>query len=280
MNPPNVIRLQNEIQDKRRAMGLGREKIAEELGVPVDSIKSVEMGEWTSDNYSEEYALAMHMAKRLGIDFDRYIGIESSLDDLFGAKSRPANPRSERAIMVAMTVGVVIMLAWLLIPATDISRAANNGPQAQGAYNAVWRKPDSNQKYPVLGEVFPEPPITSDGVLIRLRATDTCETRIVTEDGQVYDQILRTSEPWKLRVKGAFSLSLENAGVVAIEVAGTNIHHGVGVGQPWSGSFDAFGNWIRNDSGSVRNQAQNPAQPKAEATNAGTGGAATPPERE
>jgi transcriptional regulator with XRE-family HTH domain len=272
MNPPNVIRLQNELQDKRRAMGLGREKIAEELGVTADGIKTVEIGEWTSDNYSEEYALAMRMAKRLGIDFDRYVGIESSLDDLFGAKAGPINPHSERAIMVVMTIGAVAMLAWLLIPAKDISRAADNDPQAQSASHAVWRKPVSDQKYPVLGEVFPESPITSDGVLISLRATDTCETRIAAEDGQVHAQVLRTSEPWKLRVKGAFYLFLENAGVVAVEIAGAKIQHGAGVGQSWSGSFDALGNWIRTD--------PSPAQPKIEAADPGIGGEAASPTRQ
>jgi DNA-binding XRE family transcriptional regulator len=279
MNPPNVTRLQNEIQDKRRAMGLGREKIAAELNVSVDSIKAVEAGEWTSENYSEEYALAMQMAKRLGIDFERYIGLESSLDDLFEAKTRPINPRSERAIMVAMTIGVVAMLGWLLIPAKDISRAADNGSQMQSADHAIWRKPESDQKYPVLGEVFPEPPITSDGVLISLKATDTCETRILAEDGQEHVQVLRMSEPWKLRVKGAFSLSLENAGVVAVEIAGAKIQHGVGVGQPWSGSFDALGNWIRTESASAQGPAKIPAQPKVEAADIGTGDVGEPPVR-
>jgi len=279
MNPPNVTRLQNELQDKRRAAGLGREKIAAELNVSVDSIKAVEAGEWTSENYSEEYALAMQMAKRLGIDFERYIGLESSLDDLFEAKSRPINPRSEKAIMVAMTIGVVAMLGWLLIPAKDISRTADNGPQAQSADYAIWRKPESDQKYPVLGEVFPEPPITSDGVLISLRATDTCEAHILIEEGQEHVQVLRTSEPWKLRVKGAFSLSLENAGVVAVEIAGAKVQHGAGVGQAWSGSFDALGNWIRTEPNSAQSPAKPQAQPKVEAADNGTSTTGEPPPR-
>ncbi|MDR2561818.1 MAG: helix-turn-helix transcriptional regulator [Holophagales bacterium] len=273
MNPPNVTRLQNEIQDKRRAMGLGREKIAEELNVSVDVVKSVEAGEWTSENYSEEYALAMLMAERLGIDFEKYVGLESSLDALFESNTSPMNPRSEKAIMVTMTIGVVAMLGWLLIPAKDISRTAENGPQAQSADHAIWRKPDSDQKYPVLGEVFPEPPITSDGVLISLRASDTCEARILAEDGQEHIQILRTSEPWKLRVKGAFSLSLENAGVVAVEIAGAKIQHGAGVGQPWSGSFDALGIWIRAEP----SPAKSPVLPKVEVAEPGTGVTGEPP---
>jgi hypothetical protein len=56
---------------------------------------------------------------------------------------------------------------------------------------------------------------------------------------------LRVSEPWKLRVKGAFSLFLDNAGVVNVEVAGRRIAHGQSVGAPWTGRFDGEGHWLR-----------------------------------
>jgi hypothetical protein len=65
------------------------------------------------------------------------------------------------------------------------------------------------------------------------------------ERGHELEQTLRMSEPWKLRVKGAFSLHLDNAGVVAAEVAGVKISHGAGVGQQWSGAFDDRGNWLQ-----------------------------------
>jgi hypothetical protein len=97
----------------------------------------------------------------------------------------------------------------------------------------------------VLGEVFPENPITADGVLISLRATDFCNARIVIENRHEQNQTLHMSEPWKLRIQGPFVLFLDNAGVVVVEIAGRRIQHGVGVGQQWSGSFDAHGNWLR-----------------------------------
>jgi hypothetical protein len=46
-------------------------------------------------------------------------------------------------------------------------------------------------------------------------------------------------------VKGAFSLFLENAGVVNVEVAGLRIPHGQSVGETWTGRFDAEGRWLK-----------------------------------
>ena len=47
------------------------------------------------------------------------------------------------------------------------------------------------------------------------------------------------------RVKGPFTLSLDNAGVVSVEVAGHSIRHGQSVGEPWTGRFGADGQWLR-----------------------------------
>jgi hypothetical protein len=45
-------------------------------------------------------------------------------------------------------------------------------------------------------------------------------------------------------VKGPFTISLDNAGVVALEVAGRHIRHGRVVGEPWLGQFGPLGEWI------------------------------------
>ena len=97
-----------------------------------------------------------------------------------------------------------------------------------------------NGPNPVLGEVLPEAPITEEGIRLSLRAMDTCEAQIKSEAG-VLTHSLRVSEPWRIRVKGPFVLSLDNAGVVEIEVAGQRIQHGKIVGESWSGSFNAEG---------------------------------------
>ena len=77
---------------------------------------------------------------------------------------------------------------------------------------------------------------------------DTCNVRIepqADDAGQPLVHTLRVSEPWRLRVKGPFTLSLDNAGVVNVEVAGVRIPHGQSVGEPWTGRFDENGRWLR-----------------------------------
>ena len=77
---------------------------------------------------------------------------------------------------------------------------------------------------------------------------DTCEVRLepAPESGEpAQTRTLRVSEPWRLRVKGPFTLSLDNAGVVNVEVAGVRISHGQNVGEAWSGRFDAEGHWLQ-----------------------------------
>ena len=97
--------------------------------------------------------------------------------------------------------------------------------------------------YPVLGEVLPEAPVNADGIFVSLRVMDACLARIVSE-GADLSHPMHVSEPWTLRVKGPFTLDLENAGVVTLEVAGRRINHGGAVGEPWSGRFDGEGRWI------------------------------------
>ena len=72
-----------------------------------------------------------------------------------------------------------------------------------------------------------------------------CGARIEPEGGTPQVRALQVSEPWRLRVKGPFSLVLDNAGVVNVEVAGRRIAHGQSVGQAWTGRFDAEGRWLR-----------------------------------
>ena len=57
--------------------------------------------------------------------------------------------------------------------------------------------------------------------------------------------LCRACWPWLLRVKGPFSLTLDNAGVATVEVGGRRIRHGQSVGEPWTGRFAADGQWLR-----------------------------------
>jgi hypothetical protein len=45
-------------------------------------------------------------------------------------------------------------------------------------------------------------------------------------------------------VKGPFTVTLDNGGVVVLDVAGRRIRHGTSVGQPWTGHFGENGEWV------------------------------------
>ncbi|MCL1908880.1 MAG: helix-turn-helix domain-containing protein [Holophagaceae bacterium] len=246
MIPSAVRKLCNAFREKRLALGLESTKLAEELGFPPEIIQAVEDCDWAKIPSGQEYTLIEAMAKRLEVDLRNHpVGRSSFKSGPQREEDRPAELRRERIVTFAFLVGAVAVLAWLLIPAKDLSQPPSRDLLPPPMQQSLWQKPDSDQPYPVLGEVFPESPITNDGVLISMRATDTCNARIVAENGRRQTQVLRMSEPWKLRIKGSFTLFLGNAGVAVVEIAGQKIQHGAVVGQEWSGSFDAHGNWLR-----------------------------------
>lgn len=246
MTSSAVRNLCNTFREKRLALGLEPETLAKELDVLPRFIRAIEGCDWAEIPSGHEYMLIEAMARRLEIDLKNHsVGRSSFQGGVNKEEARPGDLRRERIVMFAMTLATVAVLAWLLIPAKDMSQLPAKNPQPPPMQQSRWLKPDSDQPYPVLGEVFPESPITDDGILISLRATDTCNARIVTENGRTQIQVLRMSEPWKLRIKGSFTISLDNAGVVVAEIAGHKIQHGAIVGQHWSGSFDAKGNWLR-----------------------------------
>jgi hypothetical protein len=150
----------------------------------------------------------------------------------------------ERLLMGIISVGSIAVIAWLVVPGrglksrvvpTEVARP--QGPPLSYVPKAI------KGPFPVLGEVLPEAPINEEGILVNLRAMDTCEAQVTSESG-VLKHSMRVSEPWSIRVKGAFTLTLDNAGVVEIEVAGHRIQHGRNVGESWSGSFGADGQFV------------------------------------
>ena len=89
--------------------------------------------------------------------------------------------------------------------------------------------------------------MSEQGALVSLRALDTADIRIEPQAPGSLPMVrtLRVSEAWRLRVKGPFLIRLENAGVVAVEVAGRRIPHGQSVGEGWIGRFDGDGSWLQ-----------------------------------
>lgn len=236
------------LREARVAKGLSQELLAAELKLPLRHLHALESDQWEALPPGRERPMARQIAERLGVDLEPH-GAAMAL--LPGGEAEaapdPRLDRMERVTMGALGLGSVALLAWLLIP----------GPSLRPDHLAAsWLRevprapippppPRADVPYPVLGEMLPEAPRTEQGLLLNLRAQDACEALVEGEGGLRLTRTLRVSDPWRLRVKGPFRLSLSNAGVVKVDVAGAVIPHGAAVGAAWTGRFDAEGRWLR-----------------------------------
>ncbi len=235
------------LKEARVGQGLTIEQLAEELKLTPRLLSAVESDEWDTIPPGRQRPLARQLAARLRMDLDHHpdaLGlVPGGLED---APPDPKLERLERGAMVALGLGSIALLAWLVIPGRSLR---SRGPAAwldQPPRLAVPPPPPrATTPYPVLGELLPEAPVTAQGVLVSLRAMDTCDAEAVGTDGVKLARTLQVSDPWKLRVKAPFTLSLSNGGVVQVEVAGKPLTTGASVGEPWSGRFDENGVWSR-----------------------------------
>lgn len=233
------------LRGARVAKGLSQQHLAQDLRMPVHLLAAIEADEWEKVPPGRERPLARRIALQLGMDLE---ACSEAWSQVPGAPAQeapdPKRERLERTLTGALTLGTIALFLWLVIPGRSI-KGDSPRLEAHGTpgTRTPWIPRVSTTAYPVLGEVLPEAPINAEGILVSLRALDTCTGRIAA-NGVETAQILRVSEPWTLRVKGAFSLFLENAGVVTLEVAGRRIQHGIAVGESWTGRFDDEGRWI------------------------------------
>lgn len=235
------------IHEAREAAGMGLDQLASELKVPVRILLAVEADDWDAVPPGLERPLARQLAARLNMDLDHHPDALGLVPGATGeAPPDPKLEKLERAAMAGLGLGSLVLLAWLFIP----------GGSLRGRAEATWLDeappravppppPKADGPYPVLGELLPEAPVTEKGILVLLRAQDACDAEIVGADGVKLARPLQVSDPWKLRVKGPFTLSLSNGGVVQVEVAGRLVPGTASVGQAWSGRFDENGNWLR-----------------------------------
>ena len=284
--PGQALTVGRLLREARESMGLSREQLATELELPLRLLAAVESDDWAAVPPGRERPLARQLAARLRMDLEHHpdaLGLVpgATLD----APPDPKLEQLERGAMVAIGLGSIALLAWLVIP----------GPSLRGHAAAAWLDklpqqvvppppPRANGPYPVLGELLPEAPITKEGIRVSLRAQDACDAEVVGSDGVKLARALQVSDPWKLRVKGPFRLSLSNAGVVQVEVAGDPVPTGASVGQPWSGRFDENGVWQRPRPKPVPveplTQEPAPEQPPAPAEPGPEPGLAVPPLKE
>ena len=238
------------LQQAREAKGLTLEALATELKLPLRHLEAIEGDHWEALPPGRARPLARQLAARLDVDLEYHTGAFQIVPGV--QELEPPDPRQERLermVMGVLSAVSVLVLLWLVVPGPSL------GHKPPPSYLTVLARPTlppppapSVSPYPVLGELLPEAPLNLQGILVSLRVMDTCNVRIEPKSelgGQPLVRTLRVSEPWRLRVKGPFSLTLENAGVVNVEVAGRHIPHGQSVGEAWTGSFDGEGRWLR-----------------------------------
>jgi len=235
------------MRDAREAQGLGLDQLASELKVPVRILLAMEADDWESLPPGRARPLARQLAARLSMDLDHH---PDALGLVPGAvQEAPPDPkleRLERGAMVGLGLGSIALLAWLVIPGRSLRGTPREAWLDQAPSRLVPPPPPkADGPYPVLGELLPSAPVTAEGILVVLRAQDACDAEVVGADSRKLARSLQVSDPWKLRVKGPFTLSLTNAGVVQVEVAGKPVPLSAGVGQAWTGRFGENGDWIR-----------------------------------
>lgn len=249
------------LRQTRIAQGLSLFVLAHELNLGVPILEAVEAEAWDRLPPGRERPHVRQIADRLGVDLATFTEQWSQLPGVPGQESRdPRRESLERILVSAIMMGSLGVLAWLVVPGPSLKRA----PRAEAAREvgntpAAWVPKPLSGPYPVVGEVLPEVPVNGEGALIVLRAMDTCQATI---QGPAQDphavvpaqtHTLRVSEPWQLRVKGPFTIALDNAGVVALEVAGRRIRVGRTVGEPWMGRFGPAGEYLAPEDTSPRN---------------------------
>jgi transcriptional regulator with XRE-family HTH domain len=242
---PEATSLGEALRLARVASGFSQDSLARELRLPVTLLQAIEAEEWHRIPPGRERPLTRLLARRLGLDLARF---EEAFEALPGGQGQaPPDPRRERLERILTTIislASLTLLAWLVVPGKDLrermpARVQIPSPPVPTTPSRI-NLPAFTGPYPVLGEVLPEAPVTPEGILVSLRAMDTCEAQITGESADLHHS-MRISEPWIVRAKGPFTLSLDNAGVVMVEVAGRRIQHGRSVGEPWSATFGADG---------------------------------------
>lgn len=232
------------IRSKREILKLSQEALASQVNLPVQLLDAIEREDWSAVPPGRERPLVRQLMERLGID---PTACPAAWEKLPGGLEQeapdPKKDRLERILTGAISFAALALLLWLILPGPNIKRSIQEAKSTRAREPWSPKAPGSPSAYPVLGELLPEAGVTAEGVLVSLRAVDACEARIKGPQTEL-NRTLRISEPWKLRVPGPFTLTLSNAGVVDVEVAGRRVRHPGGVGEAWTGEFSGNGQMV------------------------------------
>lgn len=234
------------LRQARIAQGLSLHALAFDLNLSVRVLEAVEAEAWDRVPQGRERPYARQIAERLGVDPEAY---SEQWNQVPGSvEQEPPDPRrehQERILMGALSAGTLLLVLWLVVPGRNLRRPQGQPEVAVDRTGpSRWKPSEPEGPYPVVGEVLPEVPVNEEGVLVSMRAQDTCEVTVGRDPASAQKRSLRVSDPWRLRVKGPFTISMDNGGVVVLDVAGRRIRHGTAVGEPWTGQFGENGEWI------------------------------------
>lgn len=236
------------LRQARESRGLTLDALARQLNLQASVLRALEEDDWGRLPRGRERPLARQVAGRLGLDLEAHTEAWAALPgELAEEPLDPRQERMERTITLTLAAASLAVLVWLLMPGPNLRKQVAAPVRAAQVQAVQAPRPAAlapGQDYPVLGEALPEAPATAEGVLVVLRVQDPCEAKIQGDQVDL-TRTLQVSQPWKVRVKGAFQVQLTNAGVTALEVAGRRIRHGQSVGESWSGRFTADGSWIQ-----------------------------------
>jgi transcriptional regulator with XRE-family HTH domain len=243
---PSATGIGAALRQARIAQGLSLHALAFDLNLSLRILEAVEAEAWDRIPPGRERPYARQIAERLGVDIGSFAEQWNLLPG--SMEQEPPDPRreqQERILMGALSAGTLLLVLWLVVPGRNLRKPRGEAEVVvERAGPTRWKPSEPEGPYPVVGEVLPEVPVNEEGVLVSMRAQDTCEVTVAGEGGAVQKRSLRVSDPWRLRVKGPFTVALDNGGVVVLDVAGRRIRHGTAVGEPWTGHFGENGEWI------------------------------------
>jgi transcriptional regulator with XRE-family HTH domain len=224
VGPPGIGAV---LRQTRIAQGLSLFVLAHELNLSVAILEAVEAEAWNRLPQGRERPHIRQIAERLGVDLASF---PQQWSQVPGAPEQEApDPRREaleRVLVSAITVGSLGLLLWLVVPGPSLKRAPRaEAVPAAAAGPAPWAPKAPAGPYPVVGEVLPEVPVNEEGVLVTMRAMDSCQAVVQALGG----------DPMA---------AAATAGVVALEVAGHRIRPGRTVGEPWLGKFGPTGEYL------------------------------------
>lgn len=235
------------LRKARLEQGISLYALGFDLSISVRILEAIEADAWDRVPPGRERPYARQVAERLGVDLaslpDQWNQLPGGMEQ---EASDPRRERMERVLMGGLTAGTVLLVLWLVVPGRSLRRDRIVVAQASDRTPPLrWAPGAPAGPFPVVGEVLPEAPVNDEGVLVALRALDTCQVTVTPDQGGGGQaRTMRVSDPWRLRVKGPFTISIDNAGMVVLDVAGRRVRHGGALGEAWTGRFSQAGELI------------------------------------